>query len=283
MIAELSRRIVVHSAGMNALVSRCSTRRGCGTFKSLKGLLPINRSRSAHPKTVRAALIHTSLTVRAPRSVVTSCRDHSLASSSVMSLAPKTTFQGAQRWVPWLCAYSGARPGEITQLRGQDIERRGQIYVMKLTPAAGTIKTGKARTVPIHVHVIEQSFLEFVHSRGKGPLFYNPIEDRSSSDPLNPKWHPAEIIRRRLAEWVRKLGITDDELSPMHAWRHTFKARADRAGITRTHVRLHHRTCAKDGRCNIRCSHGRGHGSGAGEVSAVRILSARLVGRSGRI
>lgn len=30
--------------------------------------------------------------------------------------APKTTFQGAQRWVPWLCAYSGARPGEITQL-----------------------------------------------------------------------------------------------------------------------------------------------------------------------
>jgi integrase len=31
---------------------------------------------------------------------------------------------------------------------------------------------------------------------------------------------------------VRKLGVSDDELSPMHAWRHTFKARADRAGIT---------------------------------------------------
>ena len=57
-------------------------------------------------------------------------------------------------------------------------------------------------------------------------------EDGNTSDPLNPKRHPAEIVRRRLADWVRKLGVTDDELSPMHGWRHTFKARADRAGIT---------------------------------------------------
>jgi hypothetical protein len=42
------------------------------------------------------------------------------AASAIRSL--QTTFQGAQRWVPWLCAYSGARPGEITQLRGEDIE-----------------------------------------------------------------------------------------------------------------------------------------------------------------
>ena len=42
---------------------------------------------------------------------------------------------------------------------------------MKLTPEAGTMKTGKARTVPIHAHVIEQGFIEFVKLRGKGPLF----------------------------------------------------------------------------------------------------------------
>jgi integrase len=146
--------------------------------------------------------------------------------------APKTTFQGAQRWVPWLCAYSGARPGEITQLRGQDIERRGPIHAMKLTPEAGTIKTGKARTVPIHAHVIEQGFLEFARSRGNGPLFYNPVEDQGSSDPLNPKRPRSVSIRQRLADWVRKLGVTDNELKPNHAWRHTFKARADRAGVS---------------------------------------------------
>jgi len=152
------------------------------------------------------------------------------ASSAVGT--PKTTFQGAQRWVPWLCAYSGARPGEITQLRGMDIELRGQIHVMKLTPEAGTIKTGKARTVPIHAHVIEQGFLEFVRSHGNGPLFYNPIEDSGLSDPLKPKRPRSVSIRQRLAEWVRKLGITDAELKPNHAWRHSFKARADRAGIS---------------------------------------------------
>jgi integrase len=146
---------------------------------------------------------------------------------------PKTTFQGAQRWVPWLCAYSGARPGETTQLHGKNIERRGQVHVMKLTPAAGTIKTGKPRSVPLHAHLIEQGFLNFVRDRGKGPLFYNlKQKEDGASDPLNPKRHPAEIVRRRLADWVRKLGVTDEELSPMHGWRHTFKARADRAGIT---------------------------------------------------
>jgi len=31
----------------------------------------------------------------------------------------------ARRWVPWICAYSGARAGEITQLRGQDVIERG--------------------------------------------------------------------------------------------------------------------------------------------------------------
>src|SRR5215470_11682469 len=52
----------------------------------LKGLDVTKRSPSAHAKTVRAAVSHTSLTVRAPRSAVTSCRDQFLASSSVMSL-----------------------------------------------------------------------------------------------------------------------------------------------------------------------------------------------------
>jgi len=31
---------------------------------------------------------------------------------------------------------------------------------------------------------------------------------------------------------VRKLGIADRELKPNHAWRHTFKQIADRAGIS---------------------------------------------------
>src|SRR5215813_5888158 len=36
----------------------------------------------------------------------------------------RSPIKAAYRWAPWLCAYSGARAGEITQLRGQDIEQR---------------------------------------------------------------------------------------------------------------------------------------------------------------
>ena len=87
---------------------------------------------------------------------------------------PKTPRDRARRWVPWLCAYSGARSGEITQLRGSDVQRRDGFHAMTLTLEAGTIKTGKPRIVPIHEHLIEQGFLKFARQMGRGPLFYNP-------------------------------------------------------------------------------------------------------------
>jgi integrase len=146
---------------------------------------------------------------------------------------PKTPLDRAKRWVPWLCAYSGARAGEVTQLRGDDIEKRGNFHFMKLMPDAGTIKTRKTRVVPIHEHLIAQGFLEMVRSVGKGALFYNDkTPHRTSSDPMNPSRSRAGNVRGDLAEWVREQGVTDPELSPTHAWRHTFKQIAERVGIT---------------------------------------------------
>jgi integrase len=145
---------------------------------------------------------------------------------------PKTPQERAKRWVPWLCAYSGARSGEITQLRGSDIEKRGRFYVMKLTPEAGTVKTGQVRVVPLHEHIIAQGFLEMVQQIGKGALFYNDrTPQRASKDPLKPSRSRAATARARLGKWVRDLGIADPELSPNHAWRHTFKTIAARVGI----------------------------------------------------
>jgi integrase len=69
--------------------------------------------------------------------------------SSLTYDKPATPTERVRRWVPWLCAYSGARPGEITQLRGSDIEAREGLYVMRLTPDAGTIKSRKIRVVPL--------------------------------------------------------------------------------------------------------------------------------------
>lgn len=140
-------------------------------------------------------------------------------------------FPATCRWVPWLCAYSGARVGEITQLRGQHVQSAHGATVMRLTPDAGTIKAG-ARTVPIHAHVIEQGFLDYVRTRGNGPLFYDPApKDVKPSDPTNPRRARYVKQRERLAGWVRDLGVRDKQISPNHAWRHTFKRRAARAKI----------------------------------------------------
>ncbi|MCS3926724.1 integrase [Bradyrhizobium elkanii] len=103
---------------------------------------------------------------------------------------------------------------------------------MVLTPDAGTIKTRKPRVVPIHDHLIEQGFLNFVQKAGKGPLFYNPQEaEPEEDDPAKPRRGRAATIRAHLSIWAREIGVADPEVKPNHAWRHTFKQIADRVGI----------------------------------------------------
>ena len=153
------------------------------------------------------------------------------AASAVTDL--RTPTEAAKRWVPWLCAYSGARPGEVTQLRAQDvIEQDGVRYAIRITPEAGTVKGGAARTVPLHKHVVAQGFLKFVARHGRGPLFYKPDKSAADEDPIKQKKPRAAQARQRLADWVRGLGVDDPHISPNHAWRHTFKQIADRAGIS---------------------------------------------------
>lgn len=163
----------------------------------------------------------------------------SILKASLEEQPPRMTkhHAAARRWVPWLCAYTGSRPGEITQLRAEDIRKHpAGFWTMHITPEAGTVKGGKARVVPLHAHLIEQGFADFVQGFGKGPLFYDAdAKARSKSDdptkPTRPRW---VSVRQKLAEWVRSLGVTDPNISPNHAWRHTFKRRAARAGIERT-------------------------------------------------
>jgi integrase len=141
----------------------------------------------------------------------------------------------ARRWVPWLCAYTGARVGEITQLRAEDVFQQDGVNAIRITPEAGTVKTRQTRVVPLHEHLVEQGFLHFARTKGKGPLFYDVSQGQgcqSSDEPTNPRKPRYVKVREHLAQWVRSLGINDRELQPNHAWRHTFKQIADRTGIS---------------------------------------------------
>jgi len=141
-------------------------------------------------------------------------------------------FDAAKRWCPWLAAYSGARMGELTQLRAEDVQEVDGVWSMRLTPEAGTVKTKRPRTVPLHEDLIAMGFLEFVQQHCPGPLFYNQRNGHDArSDATAPRRPRAVKTRERLAGWIRSLGVTDRELSPTHGFRHSFKAIADRAGI----------------------------------------------------
>ena len=144
----------------------------------------------------------------------------------------------ARRWVPWLCAYTGARPGEACQLRAEDVrQHKDGFWTMRITPEAGTVKTDEARTVPLHEHIVAQGFVAFVQAKTTGPLFFDPHsrwrkdEGEANDDPTNPTRQPWVKTRVKLSEWVRSLGVDDPGIKPNHAWRHTFKRRAARAHI----------------------------------------------------
>lgn len=134
----------------------------------------------------------------------------------------------ARRWVPWLCAYTGARVNEISQLRGSDIRMVDDVWVVNIKPEAGTVKNNEARTVPLHRHIVEQGFLSIALSSGGEPIFYDQqrIKSPSASNRYFKK------VGERLRDWIRNdVGITDAAVQPNHGWRHTFKTRAIDAGV----------------------------------------------------
>lgn len=132
----------------------------------------------------------------------------------------------ARRWVPWLCAYTGARVNEITQLRAQDVGNLKGHWYIRITPEAGNQKANEARVVPLHEHLVDQGFPEAVEHLS-GPLFYSPSLARGAA-PANPQY---KKTGERLALWVREIGVNDRSVQPNHAWRHLFKTRAKNAGM----------------------------------------------------
>ena len=129
----------------------------------------------------------------------------------------------AKRWVPWLAAYTGARVGELAQLRKQDVRSEEGHWTIRLTPEAGTIKTNEARIVVLHPHLVELGFPAFVEAAPAGHLFLKPSK---SGDVLGP----LQGLKNRLAEFSRAI-VRDPNVAPMHGFRHRFKTVGMEAGV----------------------------------------------------
>jgi integrase len=129
----------------------------------------------------------------------------------------------AKRWVPILAIYTGARVGELAQLRRQDVRQGAGHWVLELTPEAGTIKTNEARKVALHPHLVELGFPEFVQAAPVGHLF---LKVGPKGDVLGP----LQGVKNRLSEFARTV-IIDPNVAPLHGLRHRFKTVGMEAGV----------------------------------------------------
>lgn len=129
----------------------------------------------------------------------------------------------AKRWLPWLCAFSGARVGEVAQLRRQDLRHEGGLWVINITPEAGTVKNDEARDIVLHKQLIELGFPAFVKASAEGHLFLKPGKEGDVLGPL-------QALKNRMVEFVRPI-VPDPNVQPNHGWRHLFTTKCEEAGI----------------------------------------------------
>jgi integrase len=130
----------------------------------------------------------------------------------------------AKRWTPFLAAYTGARIGELTQLRVEDVQHSGEIRFIRITPDAGSVKSGEFRDVPLHQHILDLNFLDYVKTIGAGPLFYQVRIGKS-------RMAPSDVVAGRVGKWIRSLKIADKVVQPSHGWRHRLKTAGRDLGI----------------------------------------------------
>lgn len=138
--------------------------------------------------------------------------------------------QAAKRWCQWLMAYTGARVGEVAQLRKEDVGTALAVPYVCITPEAGKNKTETARKVPLHPHLLQQGFLAFVAAQPDGPLFYDPELGRGGRLGSQVK-----KIGQYLCTQVRGAGITVDQ--PNHGWRHRMETMNSRYEMRDKEVR----------------------------------------------
>jgi integrase len=86
---------------------------------------------------------------------------------------------------------------------------------MRITPEAGSVKTGQYRDVPLHPQLIELGFWDYVQT-GPDPLFYVPADDK---DPKKLADETANRVRR----WLAEQNAVPTGVQPNHGWRHRFK------------------------------------------------------------
>lgn len=162
--------------------------------------------------------------------------------------------RGAMRQHPAAVARLQA---QIAKAGTEAVRQQGEHCVIRISPEAGSVKTGVYRDVPLHRQIIDLGFLDFVKSTKPGPLFHNAAKPEKYLG-------GARVTAGRLSEWMNRAGLVPYGVQPSHGWRHRFKTLGRELGLSDRIV------AAVQGHA------GRTAGDGYGDVSVMAM--ARVIG-----
>ena len=98
-------------------------------------------------------------------------RAYTLREARKVLLAARGKAKPERRWLPWLCAYSGARINEVAQLLPSDFRCADGVHYYQISTAGRRKLKNDAsrRRLPRHPDLIKEGLLEFVETqRSKG-------------------------------------------------------------------------------------------------------------------
>lgn len=139
------------------------------------------------------------------------------------ALAAFRSVEPSKFWVPALALYTGARAGEIIQLRSDDVVQVGDIHCLNLSKfdAGGRrvdskrLKTAASeRYVPLHPHLLEAGFLSFAKGQNGGQSLFPDFEKGEDG------------YSSRFSKWFgrfkKTVGFNEPALV-FHSFRHGFR------------------------------------------------------------
>lgn len=132
--------------------------------------------------------------------------------------------RGVLRWLPWVCALTGARLNEIVQSDREDLIEVDGVLALRIHDDGGedgetrSLKNADSRrTVPLHWALIAEGFPDYARALPAGSPLFPDVKPDAVFGLRSP------IAGKKVSRWLKvKLGLSDPHISPSHSWRHTF-------------------------------------------------------------
>lgn len=132
-------------------------------------------------------------------------------------------------WTPLIALYTGARNAEIAALYKEDIKQIDNNWVFDFNENTKDKRLKSAnsfRKTPIHPHLIEIGFIDFVESCNDNHRLFQELSN----------WTTKDGYSRPIGDWFNreylvKLGIYIKTKKVFYSFRHTMTSALDRAGV----------------------------------------------------